>query len=64
MQKRLSVMTNNGRFRAPKALAGARVRVIEQAFNFKRFLDAALQQKHKMLWFALSAYVTGHTHVL
>ena len=63
MRKRLRVMTDNGRFHTAEALASARTRVTERAFNCKRFGVAALRRGHKMLWFALSAYVMEHTHV-
>jgi membrane-bound lytic murein transglycosylase MltF len=44
--------------------AHAGARVTERAFNCKLDRVAALQRTHKMLWFALSAYVIGYTHVL
>ena len=57
MRKRLSAMTNNGRFHTAEALASARTRVTERAFNCKHFGVAALRRGHKMLWFALNAYL-------
>ena len=43
--------------RTAEALAYAGARVTERAFNCKRDRVAALQRTHKMLWFALSAYL-------
>ena len=43
--------------RAAETLAHAGARVTERAFNCKLDRVAALQRTHKMLWFALSAYL-------
>ena len=57
-------MGESGDFTHWRNTAHAGARVTERAFNCKRFGVAAMQRGHKMLWFALSAYVMGHTYVL
>jgi len=50
-------MSRSGDFTHWRNTAHAGARVTEQAFNCKRFGVAALRREHKMLWFALSAYL-------